>query len=484
MQDEKRPVRQCCKPVQWEISESSSASTDDDIAMGRNDDIELDSNAKAPDCPEQSDYDLSDEDSTNEQATEQPQEPTTNKDEEASEGVVQCCESTAADRHNHLHLHPRVEVGGFIYSRRKIYGDKDYYYCVQSNCPAGFCFSSRTRLCVPNGKSHNHQPMDLLANQLKGNLQEINLRKFVEANYHTASRHIYSMLLKEQEQHPDEYPRVLSVKIIQNVKGQIAGEQGRHLLDPTLPPDLEEIDGMTFLQHQAVRPVTLVFATAESLASIRRAQMIFLLRLCVKSSLLNHVYCVYAVDSGQMMPCIWFAFQRMGSLTWTSLRDITVSNHADPIRWVIPWSEDGHDIVDWLLRKCDRLVGVNGAYERKIDDLVARVTDKELRKSLADELKGLSALPITDIVPAVSRLKQQATDKNVVNVMSEWERLFARNTMWYHKSNCCDHAAVITEYKKQQESPIQDFTNDIDVIRTIHKHYHEYYQAADDIDPP
>ena len=475
-EDNTRPVRRCRERVLWRMSESYSSSTTDD-------DVETDSNDDASDCSRPSDYDLSEEDSTNEPA-EKPHEHATSKDEETREREVQCCESTGPERHNHLHLQPRVEFNGFVYSRRKRYGDKDYYFCIHAKCPAGFRFSSTTGVCIPNGKNHNHEPRDLLGNQLKSNLQQINLRKFVEANYHTGSRHIFSMLLKEQEQHPEKYPRGLSVKVIQNLKGQIVGEQGRHLLDPTLPPELEEVDGITFLKYQAVRPVTLVFATAESLASIRRAQMIFLLRLCVKSSLLNHVYCVYAVDSGQMMPCIWFAFQRMGSLTWTSLRDITVSNHADPIRWVIPWSEDGHDVVDWLLRKCDRLVGVNGAYERKIDDLVARVTDKELRKSLADELKGLSALPITDIVPAVSRLKQQATDKNVVNVMSEWERLFARNTMWYHKSNCCDHAAVITEYKKQQESPIQDFTNDIDVIRIIHKHYHEYYQAADDIDPP
>ena len=48
----------------------------------------------------------------------------------------------------------------------------------------------------------------------------------MEANYRTGSRHIYSVFLQEQEQHPDEYPRVLSVNVIQNVKQQIAGEQG------------------------------------------------------------------------------------------------------------------------------------------------------------------------------------------------------------------------------------------------------------------
>ena len=465
-------MRRCREYVPCRMSDSDSSSTTDDEVETEGSIMSSESSECSPD-PIYSD--LSDEDessSSDELTTAKPQEHAT--DEEATEIETQSFDVTVSEGHNSLHLQPRVACGGFVYSRRKRYGDKSYFCCVHKKCPAGFRYSCTTHVCIPNGKKHNHPPMDLLKMEMKKNLQQICLRKFVEDHYNTGSRQIYAMILKEQENDPEKYPRGLSVKVIQNVKGQLVGEKGRHLLDPTLPPNLREVDGVDFLAFQCVRPVILIFATEQSLKEIVQAQMLFLQKLHVKGCLLNHVYCVYSVATDRVVPCIWLAFQTSAPLPWMTLQSKIVEAHEDPIRWVIPWKKKGYDLVDALLRKCDCLMGVKGAYERKVDHLVAKVEDKELRQSLAKELKRLSALPVPAIEGAVLKLKQQAQDKNIKDVTSKWDKLFTRNTMWYHETNCCEHAEVIREYEKQRQRPKKEFSNDSDVIRFIHQQYQEH----------
>ena len=169
-----------------------------------------------------------------------------------------------------LHLQRVVEIDGFIYSRRVCAkSGLQYFYCTHSHpkCNAGFRYDPISHVCIPNLKKHHHPPGPVLESQLKKNLQLVALRMFVEKHRFEESRRIYTLLLDEIEKAPGKYPpqKDVSIKAIQNLKGQLAGENARNLLNPTVPVVLREIDGLNFLVYQSVRPILLMFATETSM---------------------------------------------------------------------------------------------------------------------------------------------------------------------------------------------------------------------------
>ena len=208
---------------------------------------------------------------------------------------------TVPDQTTSLHLQCRVEMNGFVYSSRASSKTGiQYFYCTYSHpmCRAGFRYNPKTHVSIPNSKKHHHQPQHALRKDLQKNLQLYTLRLFVENHYYEESRRIYTMILDEIEKNPEKCPpaKDISIKAIQNLKVLLAGEDGRHLLDPALPPALREVNGVEFLVFQSVRPILLMFATKSSLQKIASAQMLFLQRLHVTGSSLQYVYCVYAVS--------------------------------------------------------------------------------------------------------------------------------------------------------------------------------------------
>ena len=96
---------------------------------------------------------------------------------------------------------------------------------------------------------------------------------FVEKHRFEESWNIYTLLLDEIAKAPEKYPpqKDISIKAIQNLKGLLAGEDARNLLNPTLPFVLREVDGVNFLAFESVRPVLLMFATKRSPERISNA---------------------------------------------------------------------------------------------------------------------------------------------------------------------------------------------------------------------
>ena len=384
-----------------------------------------------------------------------------------------------------LHLQRVVEIDGFTYVRRACSGQGfQYFYCTHSHpkCKAGFRYDPKSRVCIPNSKKHHHPPGPVLQSQLKKNLQLVAFRMFVEKHCFEESRHIYTLLLGEIEKTPAKYPPLkdVSIKAIQNLKGQLAGENARNLLDPTLPLVLREIDGVNFLAYQSVRPILLMFATETSMQELSKAQMLFLQKIHIRGPVLKHVFCVYSVTFDSVIPCLWLAFETNDDHTWSTLQYIIRKRHKDPATWILPLKlACSKEFSDSLLRHCDRAMGIKDVYWNKVHKIVARIHDEALRKSFADELIGLATTEIHEISGIVTRLKQQArsTGAEAVSVMSMWDTKFSRTTLLWHNSNCCHNEAVSTEYVSQKQRPYQLFPDDQGVIRFIQKHYKDFHQT-------
>ena len=163
-----------------------------------------------------------------------------------------------------LQLQRVVEIDGFIYKRRACSKRGfQYFYCVHSHLKrnAGFRYDPKTHVCIPNSSRHHHPPGPAPRSELKKNLQLVALRMFVEKHRFEESWNIYTLLLDEIAKAPEKYPpqKDISIKAIQNLKGLLAGEDARNLLNPTLPFVLREVDGVNFLAFESVRPVLLMF---------------------------------------------------------------------------------------------------------------------------------------------------------------------------------------------------------------------------------
>lgn len=192
-------------------------------------------------------------------------------------------------------------------------------------------------------------------------------------------------------------------------------------MNPTLPFVLREVDGVDFLAFQSVRPVLLMFAMKTSLERIPNAQMLFLQRIRIKGPTLKHVFCVYSVAFDSVIPCLWLAFEKNeGGYPCTTLQYKTRQYHKDPATWILPL-KFASSFGDALLRSCDGAMAVKCVYWNKVHQIVARISDEKLRKSLANQLIGLATTEISEIKSAVKKLKKQTreTDPDVVYTLCD-----------------------------------------------------------------
>ena len=148
--------------------------------------------------------------------------------------------------------------------------------------------------------------------------------------------------------------------------------------------------------------------------------------------------------------------------------------HKDPATWILPL-KFACSFSDALLRSCDGAMGVKGVYWNKVHQIVARISDEKLRKSLPNQLIGLATTEISKIKSAVKKLKKQAreTDPDVASAMSASETKFSSTTLLWHDSNCCPIEAVSMDYTAQKRRKYQLFRDDCGVIRFIQQHYRE-----------
>ena len=388
-------------------------------------------------------------------------------------------EVTVPDQTKSLHLQRRVEIDGFVYSSRACSKTGTlYFYCTYSHpkCRAGFRYDPQTQMCIPNSKRHHHPPQHALQDEWKKNVQLYALRLFVDKHYYEDSRHIYTKILEEIQKNPEKYPpaKTISIKAIQNLKVLLAGENGRQLLNPTLPPVLREVDGVEFLAFQSVRPILLMFATESSLGKISTAQMLFLQRMHVQGSSLQYVYCVYAVNFSTAVPCLWLAFQVNNWFPWNTLQRKINEVQKDPRTWVLPMKLAClKEFSSALLRSCDKVMGIKGVYTRKINKLIASVSDKQFRKSLAEKLIELETISILEIDAATERIKQEVSEgcPSAMPVMLAWEARFSRTTLLWHEKNCCATDEVVAIYEAEKRRPYQALKDDRRVIKYIHEQY-------------
>ena len=138
---------------------------------------------------------------------------------------------------------------GCIYGRRKVVQNRGqtrhYMYCTAKKCKAGFvCVMTKDGILPKwNGKEHNH-PIHKQVNPLDTNREQVALRQFVRDHSHLESRQIYSLILK-RDPNSGPFPPLdsITVKSIDNLKGQIAGSEARYTLSSLVPGRLQKVNG-------------------------------------------------------------------------------------------------------------------------------------------------------------------------------------------------------------------------------------------------
>lgn len=171
------------------------------------------------------------------------------------------------------------------------------------------------------------------------------LRKFVFENRTLDARDIYAMLLEQHERGVEDFGNIgkVDLKMIQNIKEQLAGQEARKTLESVLPRELSTVDDRQFLVFQDVQPVILIFATEESRARICQANTCVIVKLPITGPTLKNVYSIYTMSGGAVIPAMWVMFDELGTeMAWIQVKLLLEDKNGQGCSltrmWIVPFS--------------------------------------------------------------------------------------------------------------------------------------------------
>ena len=364
-------------------------------------------------------------------------------------------------------------------------------YCTAKKCKAGFvCVMTKDGILPKwNGKEHNH-PIHKQVNPLDTNREQVALRQFVRDHSHLESRQIYSLILK-RDPNSGPFPPLdsITVKSIDNLKGQIAGSEARYTLSSLVPGRLQKVNGAKFIAVQTLEPLVLILATDSSLKILRESSEAALLRLKMKGNIVKWVYCVYAVVSGRSIPTAWILFNaKTSTLPWVLLKwvigeKVTGEVHSWSRVWNIPGSPKYLGFLEHATRANDHIRAISGSYEWQINKHAQSIVNEKSRRKIIEFFEtemSRAALHETPLKLAEAEDRWQSDDEREFVIW--WRSRFEKQTFLYSASNRCEESAVVDRWLlNKRMQPI--FTTDGDLIATIHEQYKEAYRTSEETVP-
>ena len=376
----------------------------------------------------------------------------------------------------------RVWCGEHLFARRKIVQTKHYFCCTVKGCKAGFVYNSETGISKTNGKEHNHDT-GMVDNIVQKNAEEIAFREFVRDHIHLDSRSIYSLILRRN---PEEghFPPLesITVKRIDNVKGQITGTPARQILNSLLPPSLAQIDGQSFLALQTVKPLALVFATGDSLGRLRGASESVLLKVRAKGQDLTDVFCVYAKEGDRIVPTVWLLFNSDADfLPWVHLKWLLshkASGDSLSRMWNVPGAPKYIECLSHAMRQNDFIRAIGASYDWHIAKQVDKL-DESHKEAMLSMSREMMVSPIHGVREKLHQLEQTWQGVEDVQMFLQWwKRRFEQHVLFYHASNLCREPSVEACYLSNKQTTPLECTTDEELIAFVQQQYREAYPSA------
>lgn len=384
---------------------------------------------------------------------------------------------------------------GCIYGRRKVVQNRGqtshYMYCTAKQCKAGFvCVMTKDGILPKwNGKEHNH-PIHQQVNPLDKNREQVALRQFVREHSHLESRQIYSLILK-RDPNSGSFPPLdsITVKLIDNLKGQIAGSEARYTLSSLVPGRLQKVNGAKFIAVQTLEPLVLILATDSSLKTLRESSEAALLRLKMKGNIIEWVYCVYAVVSGRTIPTAWILFNdKESTLPWVLLKWVIGERVAGEVHsWSRVWNIPGYPkylgFLEDATRANDHIRAISGSYERQINKHAQSIVNEESRREIIGFFETeMSRVALHETEPKLTEAENRWKSDDERKFVSWWRSRFEKQTFLYSASNRCEESAVVDRWllNKRMQPTV---TTDGDLIAAIHEQYKEAYRTSEETQP-
>ena len=411
---------------------------------------------------------MSYDDSTASDSQEEQEATATQEDEEEEKEEEH--KEQAPDDNFGKKLPVRRVIDGFICVRRKVTDKCEYWYCTNRECKAGYIYIIGDNVWKSNGKPHSHSSgnADIVR---KENEEEFLLRKFVLSNRNLEAHEIYALLLERHTSGVEQFAHIgqIDIKRIQNIKEQFAGEASRNALESILPPELSAVDGKQSLVFQAVKPVILIFATEVLMKSVRTANVCVLLKLPVAGPVLEHVYCIYTMSKGSVLPAMWVMFgSDSGVIPWAQVRQLLDKKFPGEERpltrlWIIPCSNKYLQILENISRRSDTISGIDASFTRKITKICATIQDQTERSKVHLFFSRLANGTPWAIESAIGEAKRHWTDPAGTNALAKWNRSFDRQIFMYPATVRC-HDAVVAKLYEDSLAPKITYQTDREVI--------------------
>ena len=373
----------------------------------------------------------------------------------------------------------RVNVDGNVFRLRKKWNGKQYWYCVESKCPAGLVFDENTRVWKVNGKPHSHSVDIVNTSQMQRNQEEIALRLFVHEHFGMDSHEIYSLLLRKEFRNEPRYQHLpplntIDMKRIQNIKTLLIGTTGRDVLRSMLPPAIAELDGKQFLRFQSVEPIMLIFATGDALDTVDNTRLLMLKRLNLRGKAIQFVYSVYTVGEQCVRPAVWILSSERPSLVWIHLKAMLdgrlqkKSMGMLPKTWIAPCTGNYMAILKRLLHPDDAVIGIEASYINKVRKITSQIHGLETRGELTELFLDLRTAESATLERVLETARQKHQSNDATEAFTAWESRFKNQSFMIHSVNMCCNEMVSFVYQTEKNRPMKNFETDMDLVRQIH----------------
>ena len=370
----------------------------------------------------------------------------------------------------------RMLIDGCLFVRRKTTSTREYWYCNNDKCKAGYIYTINDKSWRSNNKPHNH-PQGDVDRFRKENREDFLLRKFVFENRSLDARDIYAKLLEQHERGVEDFQNIgkVDLKQIQNIKEQLAGQISRKALESVLPRELSMVDNKQFLVFQAVQPVILIFATEESRERLCAANTCVILKLPVDGPTLKNVYCVYTLSGGAVIPAMWVMFDERGTeMAWIQVKLLLEDTNGQgrPLNrmWIAPFSQKYIQIMRQIIRQNDAIRGIDASVTRKIAKICNKIEDEATQSKVRHFFVSVAAGPFQAMSHNVECAMRSWTEPAAQQALAQWNDCFGSYLFMYHCSARCYDIAVKEIYESRKANKANHPTDE-EVIKAVQRSY-------------
>ena len=370
----------------------------------------------------------------------------------------------------------RTLIDGHLFVRRKTTSTREYWYCVSDKCKAGYIYTIREKRWRPNNKPHNH-PQGDIDRFRKENWQDFLLRKFVFENRTLDARDIYAMLLEQHERGVEDFGNIgkVDLKMIQNIKEQLAGQEARKTLESVLPRELSTVDDRQFLVFQAVQPVILIFATEESRARICQANTCVIVKLPITGPTLKNVYSIYTMSGGAVIPAMWVMFDERGTeMAWIQVKLLLEDKDGQGCSltrmWIVPFSRKYLQILRRIIRQNDSIRGIDASFARKIAKICNKIEGEVMQSKIRHFFVSLATGPFQAMTPTLTRARSCWTEPAAQRALAEWNGYFSSYLFMYHCNARCYDLGVKDLYERSKGNKA-NLPSDEEVVKEVQRSY-------------